>query len=370
MPAEQEHRDHRQAHRDLVGDHLRRRAQAAEQRVGRAGRPAGQHDAVHAQRRAGEDDEHADRQVGELQRGVVAEHRHLGPERDDREREERRYRRQDRRQEVDRLVGQHRDDLFLEGELHAVGERLQRAPRADAVRADAVLHPADDLALEHDREQRHDDEEREDGDDLDQDDPDRLVAEAGQVLRPPRAAQSAHESPPTSDDGRRTDPGELDDVAGHRAERGAHRAAAGVGRQPDDAVGQSRRSRPGTTSAPASVLTAIGSPSATPISAAVAADTSARAGLAVPARCSSPSCIRPASSSSCQVASNASPSPGAARGGRLRPSAADAPRCRGAEAEQLVARRLDRRQAADRRRVPRRARAAPGRRTSRRCRRW
>jgi hypothetical protein len=36
VPGEEEHRDERQAHRDLVGDHLRAGAQAAEQRVGRA----------------------------------------------------------------------------------------------------------------------------------------------------------------------------------------------------------------------------------------------------------------------------------------------------------------------------------------------
>ncbi len=42
---------------------------AAEQRVGRAGRPAGEHDAVDADRRDGEHEQHRDRQVGELQRG-------------------------------------------------------------------------------------------------------------------------------------------------------------------------------------------------------------------------------------------------------------------------------------------------------------
>ena len=101
----EEDRDERQPHRDLVGDHLRRRPQPAEQRVGRAARPAGEHDAVDADRGDREDVQHGDRQVGELQRRLVAEDRDLRAERDDREGQERRRRGDDRRQDVDRLVG-------------------------------------------------------------------------------------------------------------------------------------------------------------------------------------------------------------------------------------------------------------------------
>ena len=64
----EEHRDERQAHRDLIADHLGRRAKRAEQRVGRPGRPAGQHDPVHAHRAHREDEQHRDWKVGELQR--------------------------------------------------------------------------------------------------------------------------------------------------------------------------------------------------------------------------------------------------------------------------------------------------------------
>ena len=39
----------RDGHRDLVGNHLRRRPQPAEQRIGRAARPPGQDDTVDAQ---------------------------------------------------------------------------------------------------------------------------------------------------------------------------------------------------------------------------------------------------------------------------------------------------------------------------------
>ena len=85
----QEHRDEGQPHRDLVADHLRRRAQPAEQRVRRGRGPARQHDPVDAHRADREHEQHRDREVGELQRGVVVEDRHLGAERDDREADER-----------------------------------------------------------------------------------------------------------------------------------------------------------------------------------------------------------------------------------------------------------------------------------------
>ena len=110
----QEHRDERQAHRDVVGDHLRRRAQPAEQRVGRSGRPAAEHDAVDADRGERQRDQHADRRVDQLQRGLLAEHGHLAADRDDREDQERRDGRERRRQDVDDLVRPGRDDALLE----------------------------------------------------------------------------------------------------------------------------------------------------------------------------------------------------------------------------------------------------------------
>ena len=68
-----------QAHRDLVRDHLRARAQAAQQRVRRAGGPAAEHDAVDGHRGAGEQHQHGHRHVGELQRRLVAEDATIGP---------------------------------------------------------------------------------------------------------------------------------------------------------------------------------------------------------------------------------------------------------------------------------------------------
>jgi hypothetical protein len=62
------------------------------------------------------------------------------------------------------------NQVFFEEELDAVGERLQDAPRAGFVRADAVLHLGDDLALEPDHEHHGDEQQRERDDDLEQHD--------------------------------------------------------------------------------------------------------------------------------------------------------------------------------------------------------
>ena len=86
-------RRERQAVRQLVADHLRRRAQAAEQRVLAVRAPAGEHDAVDAHRRDREDHEQPDVDVGRRQLDRLVEQteeRRLGAERHDRERGERR----------------------------------------------------------------------------------------------------------------------------------------------------------------------------------------------------------------------------------------------------------------------------------------
>ena len=59
----------REPHRDLVGDHLGRGAQPTHERVGRAGRPAGEHDAVDADTGHREHEQHGDRAVGQLEAG-------------------------------------------------------------------------------------------------------------------------------------------------------------------------------------------------------------------------------------------------------------------------------------------------------------
>ena len=66
-------------------------------------------------------------------------------------------RRDDRRDREEERVGGLRPQLLLEQQLDDVGERLQRALGADAVRADAVLDVGADLALQphHERGRQH-----------------------------------------------------------------------------------------------------------------------------------------------------------------------------------------------------------------------
>ena len=96
----------------------------------------------------------------------------VAADRDDREREERGDQRQVRRQLEHQPVGAVGDQVLLEEELDAVGQGLQHAERPGPVRADAVLHVADDLALEPDHQHRGDQQEREHDDGLDHDDED------------------------------------------------------------------------------------------------------------------------------------------------------------------------------------------------------
>ena len=58
-------RDHRHAHGDFVGDHLRARAQAAHQRIVRVGGPARHDHAQHSQRGDAEHEDHSDVHVGD-----------------------------------------------------------------------------------------------------------------------------------------------------------------------------------------------------------------------------------------------------------------------------------------------------------------
>ena len=121
----QQHGDDDEADRDLVGDHLRRRAQRAQERVFRVRRPAAHDDAVDAERGDREQVEDADVEVGDdpLAPAVLVDRDH-GPG------GEREGRGGERRQQEHALVGAGRDDRLLEHELQEVGERLQQAERA------------------------------------------------------------------------------------------------------------------------------------------------------------------------------------------------------------------------------------------------
>src|SRR5579875_793493 len=305
----QEHGHEGEPHRDLVADHLRGRAQRAEQRVRRPGRPAGQHDPVDAHRAHRQDEQHRHRQVGELQRGVMVEDRHLRAPRDDREADEGGRRRDDRRDDEHQLVRGGGDDVFLQRQLERVRDRLQQPERPGPVGAGAVLHPADDAALEPDHEHGGEQQEGEDEAGLEQHHPPDELVEVGE-RRDVAAGSREH-------------------VLQRRLVRHsgllsvtvlpwpAPSSARTVGCRPGSpaAGSQTTWSAIGTTSTgtvtePRPVATTTLSPSATPAAAAVAADILATTDRAVPASAGSPSVIRPPSSSWCHVARRTRRSPG------------------------------------------------------------
>ena len=151
-----QHADQREAHGDFIGDDLRGGTHRAEKGVFGIGRPAGDDHAVHAHRGQRQDVEQAGVDVGQHQ--AVGERNH---------RPGRQGRRdgQHRGEHEQEAVGIGRDDDFLHQQLQGIGDRLQPAARPDAVRPDAHLHVADDLALgkgqvghaQHQRHQDHDD---------------------------------------------------------------------------------------------------------------------------------------------------------------------------------------------------------------------
>src|SRR5215510_1858426 len=154
--------DDRQRKRQLVTDHLRRRAQSAEQAVFRIRRPAADHDAVYAKTGHREDVEQPDVHVRDVQTdraqidvpvhpeseaqimkgltdGAAERQRDIRPERIDDQNHHRRDQHDDRRQDVEPFIDRQRDDVFFEDEFDQVGERLQQSLPADAVRPQAVL---------------------------------------------------------------------------------------------------------------------------------------------------------------------------------------------------------------------------------------
>ena len=229
----EEDADERQAHRDLVGDHLGRRPQPAEQRVRRAAGPAGQHDAVDADRGHGQDVEHRDRQVGELQRASRSPKiDDLGPERDDREGQERRRRRDDRRQDEDRLSAAFGMMSSFSASLMPSARLCSRpngptrlgpmrcCMRATTRRSDQMVN-----SVITTRKTKIDDG-------LADDQPPRVVAEAAATSGEASTA-AGHRSPP-GDGSRRP-------RAVSRAPRSRRtRTPSRVGRQPHDAVGHRR----------------------------------------------------------------------------------------------------------------------------------
>ena len=140
--------DEREAEGELVADHLRGGAERAEQRVLVVRRPAGERDAVDADGGDAEDDEQADVDVGDLEEVDALVRVVTRAEGHDGDGDERAGERDDGRDDEERALDGERHQVFLEEELDAVGERLQQAEGADARGSPAVLHAAEDFALE------------------------------------------------------------------------------------------------------------------------------------------------------------------------------------------------------------------------------
>src|SRR5262249_14879700 len=230
-----------------------------------------------------------------VQRGPHPEDRDDGPERDDRDADERgdhRDRGRDPEQDPVHAAG---DDVLHQRQLDAVYQRLEQAERPGPVRPDAVLHVPEQAALGPDRDDRAEQQEQEQEQDLDDDQPPRVVPEVGQRRVTRGDSQARHSGLlivtrlpwPTPSPARTAQPAEF--VGSQTTRSGMSAISAGAGMAP----------RP--------VAPAALPPPPTPPSAAVTADIRARAARAVPARLGSPSCIRPASSRLCQVASTTRP---------------------------------------------------------------
>ena len=136
--ADDEHGGDREAEGRLVAHHLGRGPHRPEQRVLRPRRPAGQHHAVDGDGAHGQHEQDADRRVGHLEQRVVpedADHAvvavgEVAAHRDDGEDHEHRHHGEVGRQEEHEAVGALGEDVLLEDQLDAVGQRLQDAPRA------------------------------------------------------------------------------------------------------------------------------------------------------------------------------------------------------------------------------------------------
>ncbi len=117
---QQHDRDNRQAHAQFIGNHLRRRPQAAEQRILVVGRPARQHDAIDRQRTPGQHIQNADIDVRRDRPPGVAR-----PPGNDGGGHQRGNQKHDRREDEQDLVHIGRVHVLFEQQLQAVRDGLE-----------------------------------------------------------------------------------------------------------------------------------------------------------------------------------------------------------------------------------------------------
>ena len=131
--------------RDLVGDHLRRGAQRAEERILRVRGPAAHDHAVDFQRGHGEDEE--DGHVDVRKHPAIVE-------RNDRPGDHREHEGGHGCQHEYRAVSTRRDHHFLDHVFQRVSHGLQQPEGADHVGASPHLHRGPDLAVAVDQKQQ------------------------------------------------------------------------------------------------------------------------------------------------------------------------------------------------------------------------
>ena len=137
--AHHHHGKNRQGQRDFVTDRLGRGPQATQQRVLVVGGVAThqQTDRLDAAQRNPEED--ADPHIADQQ--VLAKGHHQPAEDDG-------HQHQHRAEGEQQAIGPRWDDIFLEQQLHAIGQGLKHPQGAGVLRANALLHGSRNLALE------------------------------------------------------------------------------------------------------------------------------------------------------------------------------------------------------------------------------
>ena len=140
--------DQREAEGELVADDLGGGAERAEERVLVVRAPAGERDAVDADGGDAEDDEQADVEVGDLEEVDAAVQWSCAPKGTTAMETSAQPSAMMGASDEERALDGEGHHVFLEEELDAVGERLEEAEGADARGSPAVLHAAEDLALE------------------------------------------------------------------------------------------------------------------------------------------------------------------------------------------------------------------------------
>ena len=116
---------------------------------------------------------------GDLAVLAVAE---IATERNHRPHQERRHERKEWGQPEDEPIGTLGKEVFFEEQLDAVGKRLEESEGTSLVRADPVLHPGDDLALEPHHEHRDDETNDKHDQHLDQHEDDRAERQISEQI--------------------------------------------------------------------------------------------------------------------------------------------------------------------------------------------